>query len=643
MNLNKFTKAELISKIKKQTQIKDTNSKFVEFFLALKSVIIKLTIISLLIKIFKKYTFVTKVLRFSNWIILTIFGISVFDAFGLHFLSNLFKEVRNIFAGIVGYLSNTTFYNYVFSIFKSTEDIKATEKPKISLRETYQRKMPPDYSWEKEYERRNALARWINKEEVKTKDSDNKYLILLGLLLLSAASWYYGNEIKTFVTDYSSWLILYRNIRDNIRNIWNNPQVIRPDNEAFNIKITEIKTNLINFISEKSKMDPELRFDVAKILNNKIENIKTEFPAEFEAWFYDPVNKVLINTFLSSYNAINEVNNNNNYDNIEKEVEIVQDHWSDPGIKSPSLTSSLETIKPSTSQIPLESNIPPIPSTSQGAPNSLLADIIKGKSLKKTETIVRDGTKGKGKVVDNNTNNELKSNDLDDELMSKISQLKPTETKVTDSIEYAKQEYKNIKNKTEDNSLLTALSKKFNDFNKFDDNEEETLSPPWDDDDDKISKLDKGKEKADDKVSLYELKDPDEIKQSTVTPTEATKYIEMARLPKFSQEMNEEIFNIMSENQYLNSIEIVNKIKEKFTDYSEKDYTDAYLQVVNRLISDEGANKKAALKYLVDKDTASINEMKIGITDSYSIRNVINENYTHSSLLREIKSKSSRQ
>jgi len=104
--------------------------------------------IALLIKIFRKYTFLNKTLRFANWTILTIFGISVFDAFGLGFIAKFFNEIRNILGNIIGYLSNTTFYSYIFSMFKSTELIKS-ENPKLpSIRETYIKRTPgPDYSW----------------------------------------------------------------------------------------------------------------------------------------------------------------------------------------------------------------------------------------------------------------------------------------------------------------------------------------------------------------------------------------------------------------------------------------------------------------------------------------------------------------
>src|ERR1700761_4584446 len=98
MNLNKFTKAELISKINKENLLKDENknqikkestkdtnntSKFLEIFSLIKKLILSLTIIATLNKIFKIFKTVRAVLKLANYIILSIFGIFMLDAFGL--------------------------------------------------------------------------------------------------------------------------------------------------------------------------------------------------------------------------------------------------------------------------------------------------------------------------------------------------------------------------------------------------------------------------------------------------------------------------------------------------------------------------------------------------------------------------------
>jgi hypothetical protein len=53
------------------------------------------------------------------------------DNLGFDVLSNIFTEFRLILSGIILYFSNTQFYSFVASIFKTKEDISS--KPKISL------------------------------------------------------------------------------------------------------------------------------------------------------------------------------------------------------------------------------------------------------------------------------------------------------------------------------------------------------------------------------------------------------------------------------------------------------------------------------------------------------------------------------
>jgi hypothetical protein len=73
MNLNKFTKAELISKFKKLENKNSNNnsnqslfSKILAFISYFKGLIFKFTIISIIIKTFKKYSLFNKIFRFIN-------------------------------------------------------------------------------------------------------------------------------------------------------------------------------------------------------------------------------------------------------------------------------------------------------------------------------------------------------------------------------------------------------------------------------------------------------------------------------------------------------------------------------------------------------------------------------------------------
>jgi hypothetical protein len=67
MNLNKLTKAELISKFKKLDLKNSSNknqsfySKIIENILLIKSILLKITLIALIIKILKKYSIFRRV------------------------------------------------------------------------------------------------------------------------------------------------------------------------------------------------------------------------------------------------------------------------------------------------------------------------------------------------------------------------------------------------------------------------------------------------------------------------------------------------------------------------------------------------------------------------------------------------------
>jgi len=207
-NLNKFTKAELISKFKK-LEIKNSNvnnsntnttlfSKILDFILYFKTLIFKVTLISILIKWFKKYSLFNKIFRFANWIILSIFGISLIDNFPFDFT----KEIRYILSGIITYFSNTHFYSFIASIFSTKEDTS-----KISIREK-------PMSWEdsrneseiKQSKRNSKISEWLNPEpEVKGESSNKKYYAIAALLILACLSWYYYDEIRTVtpaITNY---------------------------------------------------------------------------------------------------------------------------------------------------------------------------------------------------------------------------------------------------------------------------------------------------------------------------------------------------------------------------------------------------------------------------------------------------------
>jgi hypothetical protein len=224
MDLNKLTKAELINKLTKAELQKEklepkieklksnkeeitTNKKsvlFYEILSKIKNLIISLTIVAFLMRIFKNYKTIRVVLKTANYIILTIFGISIFDAFGLGFITKFLWELKYILVGIATYLTETTFYNYLMNIFNVTSQ-------KESIRSGY--KKPSEIDWKAEFEkaeRKREIEEWKHKynlgKESNIENNDrSKWVSIATILLLlggSATIWYYGSDIVSAVSPY---------------------------------------------------------------------------------------------------------------------------------------------------------------------------------------------------------------------------------------------------------------------------------------------------------------------------------------------------------------------------------------------------------------------------------------------------------
>jgi hypothetical protein len=106
--MNKYTKAELISKFKRLEK-KSSNSTQItqgiisKFLLFKRSLILKRTLIALLIKWFKKYSLIRKLWMIVNTTIMSLFGISLIDVYGFDILS-YFRD-NSIYAWFSGLLS----------------------------------------------------------------------------------------------------------------------------------------------------------------------------------------------------------------------------------------------------------------------------------------------------------------------------------------------------------------------------------------------------------------------------------------------------------------------------------------------------------------------------------------------------------
>lgn len=212
-----YTKAELKQKIldyknesNKNSSINKINSYFSQvwdLFKVFKDILLKLTLISFLLKILRKYSLFNRLWRILNTIVMTIFGISLLDNFGIEFISNFFKEIKFIFSNTIDYLTNTHFYKYLTKLFSTKEIIE--NKPSKSPRTNQEN------SWNEENitksERNSKVSEWLNqKEEIKSDIKDDSsykiYFILASVLLTSCLLWYYWNDIKTGGTSLFEWI-----------------------------------------------------------------------------------------------------------------------------------------------------------------------------------------------------------------------------------------------------------------------------------------------------------------------------------------------------------------------------------------------------------------------------------------------------
>lgn len=91
MNLNKFTKAELISKIKGMKNNPETNNKILSYLFIIKSFIIKFTFLAMIIKFFKRFSILRRIWLILNTIVMSIFGISMLDIYGISIFSAFFS------------------------------------------------------------------------------------------------------------------------------------------------------------------------------------------------------------------------------------------------------------------------------------------------------------------------------------------------------------------------------------------------------------------------------------------------------------------------------------------------------------------------------------------------------------------------
>ena len=250
MNLNKYTKADLIRKIenfqnKMNSKSTRTNSNFLiqqikiyfsqiwDLILTFKNLLFKLTLITLIIKYFKQIKLIRKLWIIINTIVMGIFSISIFDNSLFDFFSNIIYEIRFISGNIIDYLSNTNFYKYLNNLFSNNKIIENKDiienKEIINNTKQISKSNENDLNeYTKKLQKANQnlknklledtkskLATWIKpvKEVIEQPDIESnykKYLYLTTIIITTSLTWYYFDEIKTGGVSLIEWLMSFR-------------------------------------------------------------------------------------------------------------------------------------------------------------------------------------------------------------------------------------------------------------------------------------------------------------------------------------------------------------------------------------------------------------------------------------------------
>lgn len=222
MNLNKFSKADLISKLEKESknhdsknsvliQIKSYLSQIWKLIITFKDILVKLTFLKLVISIFRKYKIFRLIWKLINSIVMTIFGISLLENIGVEFIQNLFKEIRFILVNIIDYLSNTHFFAYLNKLFSGKEDIlPSKETNKIGSMS----KEHTNNEWKTSESKGNPkISEWLKPDpepEIKDNSIYKKYLIIAGVIISASLTWYYFDEISSTFSSVMEWILSFQ-------------------------------------------------------------------------------------------------------------------------------------------------------------------------------------------------------------------------------------------------------------------------------------------------------------------------------------------------------------------------------------------------------------------------------------------------
>ena len=219
-NINKYTKAELISKMNqlKSKQLDSnisTNSNdntifkiIIKNILYFKTLILKITLLALIIKVFKKYSIFRRLWSIISTILFSIFGISLIDFYELEAISKFFHNILDV-------LSN--FNSNILKFFGKTVDVPIETVTTMKSMNRINQSSTEIQENSKIIDRFNKI---IHNEPIKEdilieentpfyKDK-NTYIIIGGVIILLGLGYYYFDDIKPIGTSILAWINSFR-------------------------------------------------------------------------------------------------------------------------------------------------------------------------------------------------------------------------------------------------------------------------------------------------------------------------------------------------------------------------------------------------------------------------------------------------
>lgn len=332
-NLNKFSKAELITKLKHNLENKTQQSKIikiVDIILQFYSLILKITLITFIIKWIKKYSLVQKLWHIFSVIGSTLLGLSMVDIYALDFLN---------------WIKDTSIYRWYSDLFNNQKpdiynkpEIKENQGLGINSEfpERITNQTPKNETTNIE---NNRISDWINRENhqkigdiTSFYENYKNYFIIGALSVTALASWYFFDEIKD---GYFSSI-------EYIKSKFNNQGPGSAPSSTGSIENSSTQSNESTILAEfkkyfKDKIYPGLDH------KSVIETVKDKIKTSSENINQD-VSLIDNSQPVASSSNINKgVLTSQSLEDLNSKAE---ESWSE-GASSPGSTSSSETITPS--------------------------------------------------------------------------------------------------------------------------------------------------------------------------------------------------------------------------------------------------------------------------------------------------------